>query len=128
MDFLILLLFNAAFADYIEADTISKIIGSPSPFNQTYDDETFIQSKESSSTYHKRYMDGMYGIGSQDYLINTKIHFLGLENFVNNELEWFNFDSNSTSLGCHDGYHGEDVENKIGLILKNYFRLSFSFC
>ena len=119
---------NVAFADYIETDTLSKIIGSPSPSNQTYDDEPFIQSEESSSAYPKRYMDGMYGIGSQDYLINTKVHFLGLESLVNNELDWFNFDSNSTSLGCKDAdYNGEDVENKIGLILKTYFHLSFSF-
>ena len=119
MSVIILLMSNAVFADYVRTETLAKIVGTLNSSNQTYENDFLLQNEVKNSTIPKRYMNGMYGIGSQDYLINKRVHFLDLESFVNNELEWFNFDSNSTSLGCQEtDYLNQDVVNKIGLIVQ----------
>ena len=111
--------------DYVRSDQLVQIWGSDDRDNfpnktdqvQQRDGEDTVE-EEPKSPYPKRYMDGMYGIGSQSYEIRDEILFLGFDGSTepnNGADNWFSPTANSSSLGCNDtDYEYYDVNNKIG--------------
>ena len=97
---LIFLLINVIWGDYVRSDQLAQVWGSDDKDkfpNRTNEVLQRNQEELEGSVYPKRYMDGMYGIGSQDWIVKDEILFLGLDIFLNDTdpkdaLEWFNFD------------------------------------
>ena len=100
---IILLLINGIWGDYVRSDQLAQVWGSDDKDNFPNRTNEVLQRNQEEfegSVYPKRYMDGMYGIGSQDWPVKDEIIFLGLDDFMNQTdpqdpqpaLDWFNFD------------------------------------
>lgn len=114
--------------DYVRSDQLVQVWGSDDRDNFPNRTDQVQQRDGGDATdespYPKRYMDGMYSIGSQDYVIKEKIIFLGY-NQSTDPTGWFNPSSTASSLGCNiTDYEEQNVEDMI--VFVNRGQCSFS--
>lgn len=131
LDFTILLFLPTIYAEYIRSDQLAQVWASNDRSN--FENTTEEVQKRSSSDQEKwpnRYVDGMYGIGSQDYIITEEVVFLGFDSFENSTdavRDWFDpgNEFRNLTLGCDSSdYQNVDVANKI--VFVNRGTCSFS--